>query len=87
MRRALATRETEGLASLIRPHLLKSFKPALLGRMNVVPYFPLGEQVLREIIEMALRRIGDRLRQGHRAAFSYDPAVVTTIATTHPRAT
>jgi type VI secretion system protein VasG len=72
--------DAEGLAALIRPHLLKSFKPALLGRMSVVPYFPLSEQVLREIIEIQLRKIGDRLRQNHRAAFTYDPAVVATIA-------
>ena len=69
-----------GLAELIRPDLLKSFKPALLGRMTVVPYFPLSESVLRRIIEMNLGKIAARLKENHKAAFTYDPKVVDTIA-------
>jgi type VI secretion system protein VasG len=72
--------DVEGLMEILRPELLKTFKPALLGRMTVVPYFPLSEPVLRQIIELQLKKIGDRLRQNHKAAFAYDPAVVTTIA-------
>ena len=59
---------------MLRPDLLKSFKPALLGRMTVVPYFPLGDEVLKKIIELQLKQIGDRLKQNHKAAFTYDPA-------------
>jgi type VI secretion system protein VasG len=72
--------DAEGLASALRPDLLKAFKPALLGRLSLVPYFPLGDEVLRKIIQLQLRRIGDRVRENHRAAFRYDEAVVTTIA-------
>ena len=72
--------DAEGLSELIRPDLLKSFKPALLGRMNVVPYFPLSDAVLRKIIEMQLAKIAARLREHHKAAFEYDPKVVDTIA-------
>ena len=72
--------DAEGLAELIRPDLLKAFKPALLGRMNVVPYFPLSDTVLRRIIEMQVAKIGARLRENHKAAFEYDPKVIDTIA-------
>src|SRR5262249_51282556 len=72
--------DVEGLNEILRPELLKTFKPALLGRMAVVPYFPLSEPVLRKIIELQLKKIGDRLRQNHKATFSYDPAVVTGVA-------
>jgi type VI secretion system protein VasG len=70
----------EGLNEMLRTDLLKAFKPALLGRMNIVPYFPLSEAVLKTIIQLQLKRIGDRLRQNHKATFEYSPAVVETIA-------
>jgi type VI secretion system protein VasG len=70
----------EGLAQIMRPDLLKSFKPALLGRMTVVPYFPLSEPILKQIIELNLRKISDRLRTNHKAKFEYTPKVVDTIA-------
>jgi type VI secretion system protein VasG len=72
--------DPEGLIEALRPDLLKTFKPALLGRMTVVPYFPLADEVLRSIIRLQLRRIGDRLRQNHRSEFIYEDAVVDTIA-------
>ncbi|WP_439622445.1 type VI secretion system ATPase TssH [Gemmata sp.] len=74
------TPDAKGLAEVLRPDLLKWFKPALLGRMVVVPYFPLREDVLKRIIELQLKKIGDRLRFNHKAAFAYDPVVVDTIA-------
>jgi len=75
------TRPTaEGLAEALRPDLLKAFKPALLGRINIVPYFPLSDEVIRQIIKLQLKRIGDRMRENHKAAFSYDDALMATIA-------
>jgi type VI secretion system protein VasG len=72
--------DAEGLATALRPDLLKSFKPAFLGRTTVVPYFPLSDDVMRRIIQMQLGRIGDRVRGNYKAKFEYDPAVVDTIA-------
>ncbi len=69
-----------GLGEALRPDLLKSFKPALLGRINVIPYFPLTDEVLRSIIKLQLKRIGDRIHENHRAVFSYDDQLVATIA-------
>src|SRR5262249_33933226 len=63
----------------LRPELLKVFKPAFLGRMAVVPYYPLADDVLRQIIKLQLGRIADRFRQNHRAEFSYDDAVIEAV--------
>jgi type VI secretion system protein VasG len=72
--------DAAGLAEALRPDLLKVFKPALLGRMTIVPYFPLGDEVIRRIIRLQLGRITDRMRENHRAAFSYDEALLEAIA-------
>jgi type VI secretion system protein VasG len=68
------------LAEALRPDLLKVFKPALLGRMVVVPYYPITDEVMREVIKLQLGRIAARLRENHGAEFCYDDAVVAEIA-------
>ncbi|HEX8091326.1 MAG TPA: AAA family ATPase, partial [Blastocatellia bacterium] len=72
--------EPEALMESLRPELLKVFKPALLGRMVVVPYYPISDDVMREIIKLQLSRVGTRIAQNHGARFSYDNAVITEIA-------
>jgi type VI secretion system protein VasG len=72
--------DTDDMLESIRPALLKVFKPALLGRMAVIPYYPISDQVMREIIKLQLGRIGARLAENHGAQFDYDEEVVTEIA-------
>jgi type VI secretion system protein VasG len=72
--------EPEGLVEAIRPELIKVFKPALLGRMVVVPYYPISDDVMREIIRLQLGRIGVRLKENHNATFTYDEGVINEIA-------
>jgi len=72
--------EPEVIGDLIRPELLRVFKPALLGRMAVVPYYPVSDEVMRRIIRLQLERVGKRLSENHGASFSYDAAVVGEIA-------
>jgi len=72
--------EPDGLTEAVRPELLKVFKPALLGRMFVVPYYPISDEVMREIIKLQLGRIGKRLEENHGAEFTYDESVVNEIA-------
>jgi type VI secretion system protein VasG len=72
--------DAEGLATALRPDLLKIFKPALLGRMTVVPFYPLGDEVIRRIIKLQLRRVGERMALNHRAEFTYDNAMIEAIA-------
>ena len=67
------------LERLLRPQLVKHFKPAFLGRLKVVPYYPIPDQVLVRIIALKLERIGQRIRDQHHAEFSYDEALVEAV--------
>jgi type VI secretion system protein VasG len=69
-----------GLADALRPELLKTFKPAFLGRTTLVPYFPLAEDIIRQIVSLQLRRIQKRVTENYKAQFSWDPALVEGIA-------
>ena len=46
--------DAAGLAEALRPELMKHFKPAFLGRVTLVPYFPLAEDVIRQIVVLQL---------------------------------
>ncbi len=72
--------EPDGFVSAVFPELLKTFKPAFLGRLNIVPYYPLPDDVMRRIITLKLGKIGSRVREHYRAEFQYDPELVDTIA-------
>jgi len=72
--------DPEGLAKALRAPLLKVFPPALLGRLIVIPYYPLSDQMLRAIITLQLGRIERRLAQNQNVKFTYDDAVPTLIA-------
>ncbi len=72
--------DPDGLVEAVRPELVKTFKPALLGRMFVVPYYPISDEILRLIIELQLGKIKNRIFENHKAQFSYDDAVIETVA-------
>ena len=69
----------EVLEETIRPVLSKHFKPALLARMRVVPYYPVGGPVLRELIEVKLDRLGERLNR-RQLDFTYSQELVDHLA-------
>ena len=69
----------EVLEATIRPVLSQHFKPALLARMRVVPYYQVGGPVLRELIEIKLGRLGERLAR-RQLAFSFCQALVDELA-------
>ncbi len=69
----------DDLAEALRPALFKHFKPAFLGRMKVIPYYPISDDVLAGIIKLKLGRIRDRVQASHKAEFEWTPAVVETI--------
>jgi len=71
--------DADKLGEAIRPELLKVFKPAFLGRVTVIPYFPLADDVLRGICELKLAAIRRRVEANYKARFSYTPEVVTTV--------
>ena len=72
--------DAAGLADALRPELSKYFKPAFLGRVTLVPYFPLSDEIIRKIVVMQLGRIRTRVFATYRAAFDWDPVLVETIA-------
>ncbi|MCB1025255.1 MAG: AAA family ATPase, partial [Acidobacteria bacterium] len=69
-----------GLEEAIRPELVKAFKPALLGRMVTVPYYPIADDVLKKIVKLQLGKIEKRILNNHNAQFSYDESVIDTVA-------
>ena len=72
--------DAAGRADALRPELAKHFKPAFLGRITLVPYFPLPTDIIREIVVMQLGRVRDRVRTTYRAHLDWDAALVDTIA-------
>jgi type VI secretion system protein VasG len=72
--------DAAALAEALRPELIKVFRPAFLGRVTMVPYVPLSDVVIRQIVELQLQRIAARLRDAYRTEFGYRPAVVDEIA-------
>jgi type VI secretion system protein VasG len=71
--------EPEALATSLRPDLLKVFPPALLGRLVVLPYFPLSPEMLGGIVKLQLNRIKKRIAENHKIAFTYGQDVVDLI--------
>ncbi|MDD1789681.1 type VI secretion system ATPase TssH [Burkholderia gladioli] len=71
--------DPDALAETLRPALYKAFKPAFLGRMKVVPYYPISDEVLVEIIELKLDRIRRRIEANHKAAFEWDESLVEAV--------
>lgn len=67
------------LEQSIRPVLSHHFKPALLARMRVVPYYPMSGPVLRELIEIKLQRLEERLARRH-LHFTYCQPLVDHLA-------
>ena len=62
------------------PELMKSFKPAFLGRVTLVPYFPLSPDIIRKIVGLQLNRIRRRVKESYGAQFEWGDLLVDTIA-------
>ncbi|USN99066.1 MAG: type VI secretion system ATPase TssH [Phycisphaeraceae bacterium] len=71
--------DTEGLQKAMREPLLKTFPAALLGRMVVIPFVPLTDDMLKEIAKLQLGRIQKRIGQNHGATFEYGDDVLDLI--------
>lgn len=72
--------DPDGLVEAVKPELVKAFKPALLGRMVTVPFYPISDDILRLIIKLQLGKIKQRISDNHGAQFSYDDTVIDTVA-------
>ncbi|MGI4756767.1 MAG: type VI secretion system ATPase TssH [Janthinobacterium lividum] len=70
----------EALVAAIKPELDKVFKPAFLGRMLIVPYLPVRDEALKQIIRLKLRKIQRRLLENHKVTMNYDEALLQSVA-------
>jgi len=71
--------DAEGIAKALREPLLKVFPAALLGRVVTIPYYPLNEEMLGNIVRLQLERIKKRVEANHGVPFTYDDTVVKLI--------
>ena len=72
--------DAAGLAEALMPELMKTFKPAFLGRVTLVPYFPLAPDIIRKIVGLQLNRVRRRVKESYGARFDWDDTLVETIA-------
>ena len=72
--------EPEDIAKALREPLLKIFPPALLGRLVVIPYYPLSDDMICAITRLQLGRIKKRIAESHKVPFTFDDEVVKLIA-------
>lgn len=72
--------DPEGISKALREPLLKVFPPALLGRLVVIPYYPLNDEMIGAIARLQLGRIKKRIAESHKVPFTYDDEVIKLIA-------
>ncbi|MNH02345.1 Chaperone protein ClpB [compost metagenome] len=70
----------EAIVEGLRDQLNHVFKPAFLGRLSIVPFYPVQDQILERIVALKLERIAKRFARNHQAELSYDEALVKAIA-------
>lgn len=69
----------DSLSKVIHEDLLKVFKPAFLGRATVLPYLPLGEEVLQEITKIQLGKVADRITDSYKIKCKFNKSVISSI--------
>lgn len=84
MMKLLADPETapapSGLIKALKPELDKIFKPAFLGRMVLIPYYPVRDEALKTIIKLKLGKVQRRMNENHRIRLTWDDAVVEEVS-------
>jgi type VI secretion system protein VasG len=72
--------DADELKEGIYPHLREHFKPALVARMTVIPFLTLGEEILKTIARMKVKKVANRLAAAHKMAFEADEAAYAEMA-------
>ncbi len=70
----------EALVKALKPELNKIFKPAFLGRLVIIPYYPVRDETLKKIVVLKLGKIQRRLKESHKIDLTFDPEVIEEIA-------
>jgi type VI secretion system protein VasG len=68
------------LVEALKPDLNKIFKPAFLGRMVLIPYYPVRDEALKQIIRLKLGKIQRRILENHKVKLTYDDAFLNEVA-------
>jgi len=68
--------EPDELNNILRTELQRTFKPAFLGRLTVVPYYPVEDDVLKKIVHLKLQKVADRILANHQAVLQFDEALI-----------
>jgi type VI secretion system protein VasG len=69
-----------GLVDALKPELNKLFKPAFLGRMVLIPYYPVRDEALKQIIRLKLGKIQRRLMENHKITLTHDDPFLNAVA-------
>lgn len=69
----------EKIEEALYPELANFFKPALLARMEVVPYLPLGEDTLNRIVGDKLQRLADQIKARYHTDVELEDGLVEAI--------
>jgi type VI secretion system protein VasG len=70
----------DGLTKALKPELDKTFKPAFLGRMVIIPYFPVRDENLKQIVRLKINKIRRRIAETHKVRLTYGDDVVNAVA-------
>jgi type VI secretion system protein VasG len=70
----------EGLLKALKPELNKIFKPAFLGRMVMIPYMPIRDENLKQIIRLKMGKIQRRIQENHKIDLTYDAPLIDEVA-------
>jgi type VI secretion system protein VasG len=71
---------SEGLVKTMKPELDKVFKPAFLGRLVIIPYYPIRDEAMKKIIRLKLGKIQKRVMENHRMILEIGDDVVDEVA-------
>jgi len=72
--------EPEALVAAIKPELNKVFQPAFLGRMVIIPYYPVRDETLKKIVTLKLSKIRRRVMENHRIELQHGPEIIDAVA-------
>jgi type VI secretion system protein VasG len=73
-------RDMDAIVETLRPELMRHFRPALLARLVIVPYFPLRKREIVRIVELKLQSVRQRVRENHNAELTYDTPLIESLA-------
>jgi type VI secretion system protein VasG len=71
---------SDGLVKALKPELNKVFKPAFLGRLVIIPYFPIRDESLKQIVVLKLAKVQRRVQHTHGISLAYEPILVDEVA-------